>query len=284
MVLGMHRSGTSALTRLLNLHGAALGGDVVPADETNIVGYWENRRFMQLNNDILKALGSTWHDVRPLPSGWQTADAVRKCQNRIEQEVEHQFNKLPLWALKDPRTCRLMPLWMGVFEKLSVDTSYVLIGRHPYEVAASIERRNGLPREKCLLLWLIHVLEAEAKTRGKKRVLLTYDEMLDGWAAAVARIEDGLGFRFPNRSDEIKYEVDSFLSSGLRHHCVKEVQARTVIERWAIEAYDAYGSARKNHQEALLRLDEIRDELTRVSIHIYTEHAGIGRRYNVCCR
>jgi GT2 family glycosyltransferase len=275
MVLGMHRSGTSALTRLLNLHGAAIGGEVVPADEANIAGYWENRRFTQLNKDILKALGSTWHDVRPLPPRWQTADAVRKHQDQIEKEIEHKFNRLPLWVLKDPRTCRLMPLWLGVFEKFSIETNFLLIGRHPYEVAASIERRNGLPREKCLLLWLIHLLEAEAKTREKKRVLLTYDEMLDGWVAAVARIEDGLDFCFPKRPGEVEHEVDQFLSAGLRHHCVREVQAQTVLERWALEAYEAYGSARKNHGEALLKLDEIRDELTKAQSAFTSNMLGL---------
>ena len=67
IVLGMHRTGTSALTRVLNLLGAELGSDLLAAQPDNETGIWEHRPIMEIHERILGALDSDWHDVRPLP-------------------------------------------------------------------------------------------------------------------------------------------------------------------------------------------------------------------------
>ena len=64
LVLGMHRSGTSALAGSLALTGVALGDDLLPANEGNVTGYWEHRRLIALNERVLASLGATWHDIR----------------------------------------------------------------------------------------------------------------------------------------------------------------------------------------------------------------------------
>ena len=55
LVLGMHCSGTSAITRLLNLRGVGLGRDLLPAKADNERGFWENRAILELHERFLAA-------------------------------------------------------------------------------------------------------------------------------------------------------------------------------------------------------------------------------------
>src|SRR5690242_7355330 len=72
-ILGMHRSGTSMITRLLNLCGLYLGREEVlnpPHLQDNPDGYWEHALFVSLNDEILASFGGSW-DAAPLfTPGW----------------------------------------------------------------------------------------------------------------------------------------------------------------------------------------------------------------------
>ena len=68
LVLGMHRSGTSALTRTLSLLGAALPQQLMGAkEENNALGFWEPQAVYELNEALLRQLGSRWDDWQALP-------------------------------------------------------------------------------------------------------------------------------------------------------------------------------------------------------------------------
>lgn len=69
-VLGVHRSGTSALARTLQLHGAALPKTLMPAQADNPDGFWESRPIVQFNESLLKSAGRPWYDPAPIPLGW----------------------------------------------------------------------------------------------------------------------------------------------------------------------------------------------------------------------
>ena len=76
--LGMHRSGTSLVSRMLGLLGVRLGPDerVLTAGEDNPKGYWEHRSFVDLNDEILPRFGGRWDEApgscaRASPSTWR---------------------------------------------------------------------------------------------------------------------------------------------------------------------------------------------------------------------
>ena len=56
LVVGMHRSGTSLLARMLQLLGVHLGDDLLPADQHNPDGYGEDKRFVTFQRHILRRL------------------------------------------------------------------------------------------------------------------------------------------------------------------------------------------------------------------------------------
>ena len=111
LILGMHRSGTSALTRILNLLGVELGSNLMPPSQDNRAGYWEHDDLVRLHNELLHGLGSFWADVRPLPEGDLGGERTAGFRTRILVVLARDFADSPLWGFKDPRLCRLLPLW-----------------------------------------------------------------------------------------------------------------------------------------------------------------------------
>lgn len=218
LVLGMHRSGTSAMTRVLNLLGADLGRNLMPGDADNTSGYWENRAFVKRNDLLLRMLGMSWHSPVRMPSGWDAQPLAERWFPILCRSAQRQFGSARMIALKDPRLCRLAPLWIRVLEEIGFDVYPLLVIRHPREVAASLARRNGFSAEKSYLLWLQHILDAEAATRAKPRAVIDYAELIGDWSTCVDRIESATDLRWPRLREVAASNISGFLDPSLRHH------------------------------------------------------------------
>lgn len=193
VVLGMHRSGTSALMGVLHRLGVEVGPRLLPAQEgVNERGFWEHTELVEVHDRLLRRLDSSWDDVCPLPEAWWASPTVAPFRQEIMQILQRDFADQPLWGLKDPRLCRLLPLWRDIFTAFRCQVSCVIITRHPHEVVCSLAQRDGFAPVKSSLLWLAHVLEAEQATQTLPRVFVTYDALLNDWRATVARIAAGL--------------------------------------------------------------------------------------------
>lgn len=218
LVLGMHRSGTSALAGILHHLGVALGSSLIPAAaDDNPKGFWEHQELVNLNELVLAAFGASWHDERPLPERWWADLRVEPLRQQLIAVLRRDFGSVPLWGAKDPRICRLLPLWLPLLTAVQSAPRFILILRHPLEVARSLERRNGISLDRALLLWLRYVLEAESGSRGQVRSLLTYDDLLADWRGAVAQSARDLAVALPLYDGEAAARVDAFLEAGLRH-------------------------------------------------------------------
>jgi hypothetical protein len=248
-ILGMHRSGTSALARLLNLLGLDLGRRLLAdAGADNEKGYWEQRDILACHHEMLAALNSYFDDFLPLPPGWEDRPQVAPYRARLCRVLRKEFSGKPLWGFKDPRTCRLLPLWKQVFAQRSVQPRFVLILRHPDEITASLVQRDGLSANHSYLLSLHHWLEAEWQTRGHARAVVTYDQMMTDWRQASARIGVALNLQWPRSADAAAGEVNRFLSPALRHHRAAPVRndapiADSPARQWALDAFHALAAA-----------------------------------------
>ncbi len=214
LVLGMHRSGTSALARVLNLLGADLGPSLLPANADNPAGYWEPKEIVALHDELLAALGSSWRNPRPLPEGWPARPEVAPFRARLAAILARDFAEAPLAGFKDPRLCRLVPLWRDLFAESGRAAAFVLTCRHPDEVAASLNARDGMPHAAGRLLWLEHALAAERDTRGARRAFVTYERLLAGPRAETERLAAALDLRAPAAAMQA---VESSLDPMLRH-------------------------------------------------------------------
>lgn len=189
IVLGMHRSGTSALARVLGLMGCHVGRDdeLAPADEHNPRGYWERTDVWALDERILAAAGASWHDVggfdverlEPTTRA-ELADAARGLIAALDAHRP--------WAVKDPRLCLTFPLWRPLLER----PVCVLVQRDPLEVARSLQRRDGFPLAAGIALWERHTRDALHHSAGLPRVLVHYRRLCGEPEAAVARLRADL--------------------------------------------------------------------------------------------
>ena len=87
----------------------------------------------------------------------------------LDAMVDRDFADAPLWALKDPRICRLLPLWQRLLERRGIEPAYLFSLRGPEEVARSLQARDGQSLHQARLLWAQHLVMAEAATRGSAR-------------------------------------------------------------------------------------------------------------------
>ncbi|MCW5724837.1 MAG: hypothetical protein KIS81_07750 [Maricaulaceae bacterium] len=145
VVLGMHRSGTSALTGSLMQAGMYLGKVLDTAISHNPKGLQEPASILYMHEHLLQASGGSWSDP-PSQVVWDRLHcAVRDLF--IESRGGHA-----VWGFKDPRTVFTLQGWLDVLP----DIRPVGIFRHPYEVAASLRKRNGFELEKGLSLWALY--------------------------------------------------------------------------------------------------------------------------------
>lgn len=223
IVLGMHRSGTSAMARVVNLLGADIGNNLIPSARDNARGFWEHREIVETHEQLFDFLGKPWICfLSPLPDGWWLDDAITPFRQRLVEIVRRDFCLSPIWVLKDPRLCRFIPLWHLIFEELNCAPFFIHIFRNPLEVAASLQERDGLTQTISLLLWLQHVLESEKATRGDIRTFISYDGLLKDWRTAIKKVSMDLKCQWPRDIEEAAADIDLFLSPKLKHHCVSE--------------------------------------------------------------
>ncbi len=219
LILGMHRSGTSAAARVVNLLGAELGQDLVPAGPDNPEGFWEHAEAVGINDAILQGLGRTWYDMRDMPDGWMDSPCAKVAEQRIGALIEHEFAASSLCAVKDPRMCLTAPLWIKVFEARGFEVDCLFLTRDPWEVVESLHQRNDWPRAPLFLMWIQYIMEATAASEQKRRAMITYDQLVSDWRGSMKRVARALHLRWPVAPDSAQAKaVDAFLDPGLRHH------------------------------------------------------------------
>lgn len=188
IVLGMHRSGTSAVTRLINMMGAWFGpeGMSLGANEHNAKGFWERRDFVALNQQILAARRCTGLDVRNWPAGDRPPlpPALHQKMRLIALELDAHRP----WVLKDPRFCITLPDWL---EFLEVPIA-VIVARDPLEVARSLAQRDGFPFEYGIALWEYYAVHIVRGAAGLSRVFVPHETVLSSPVAATRSLCDGL--------------------------------------------------------------------------------------------
>ena len=187
VVLGMHRSGTSLLTGLLEQLGFYICSAPMPATSDNPKGYFENPLIVDIHDRILSELGISWDDPRPMPPYWYESTRVWPFVDQLTELARSEFQPYSRWAMKDPRVCRLLPVWREIFRRLSIVPRFLIIHRPAIEVAASLTRRDGFSEEKSLLLWMEHMLSAELMSRPFERAFLSYQNLLDDPVSTLQR-------------------------------------------------------------------------------------------------
>ena len=217
ILFGMHRSGISVLAGCLNLLGVNFGKTTKLGNQTNQPDFFENQDIILQHDILLRDLACRWDMVGSLPSDWLKRKAVQDARDKISMLIQKNFSGEKYWAIKDPRLCRLIPLWMDVFKQTDIEPCFVLMVRHPFEVARSLEIRDGFDLLKGHLLWLMHNREALTACSGHEYAILTYDDLLADPVHSMENISQGLRVDFPNEPKKAYQNLIDFVRPDLKH-------------------------------------------------------------------
>lgn len=222
VVLGMHRSGTSALTRVLNLCGAYLPDKLRPPKlGANDKGFWEAEDIIDLNERMLGNLGGAWHRVSfTLP---EAGSFFEEFVHDAQVVVDSEYGDNETILIKDPRIGILAPLWHKALADSGYHPVYVVPVRNPLEVANSLHARGDMSVRNGMTLWCEYMKRiADFAGTGADVMYIRFEDIFLDWRELVGRISDRLDIRLDINSRAS--EVDEFLDPALRRQTFSEAE------------------------------------------------------------
>ncbi|MGO8871866.1 MAG: sulfotransferase family protein [Acidimicrobiales bacterium] len=188
-VVGMHRSGTSAVTGAL----AALGFQAPRPDdrmdwpESN-PEHWESSSLTVYNDALLADLGGSWEAPPDLAPHWEDDPARRAAPNPTAVARTAFPDAGPL-VWKDPRLCLLLPFWLRL---VPPPLATVLVWRSPLSVARSLQQRDGMHLASGIALWDRYNRSALQHLVGLDVYVCNYESVVDDPESAMGTMAEWL--------------------------------------------------------------------------------------------
>jgi hypothetical protein len=265
-VLGMHRSGTSALTRMLNFLGASLPRHLNPPGIGNETGHWEPEAGVRLHDRLLDVAETSVNDLYGPSESWFQTKAAEAFVDQMKELISSEFRDEPLFVFKDPRSALVFPLWRRALAQINVRCLAVIISRNPVEVALSLADRQtkampeqSWPLDRGGLLWLRYTLAAERYPRDTARSFCLYSDLLEDWRTVARQLARDLDLSWPRSPEEAERDIDSFLSAQLRHHLESDdIGSRPGIwSSWIAPVYATLRNASAGHEPDRVVFDAV---------------------------
>jgi len=209
LVLGMHRSGTSACARIANLLGAELPDEILPANEGNDSGYWEPQAVVDFNDHILETCGFGWDD--PVSEAVIAGRLGAAERDAAAELVKTTYDGASLIVLKDPRCAMIPAFWIEAVRGAGYTPALIHCTRPAADVAASLNRRDDMNLDEAGLLWAQSNLSTLRVREEHPCLVLNYEGDISGWADALTDFAATAGFSWPKSADEIGDALAGFL-------------------------------------------------------------------------
>ena len=221
LVVGMHRSGTSALARTISLLGARLPTELVGPNEGNPNGHWEPQLIVELNDRMLADSGSDVYSIIDFRTDWFQSPRARDFAEKAVEILRTSFGDDPFIVIKDPRVALLLPIWHEALTKLGYRCVHVLPIRHPDAVADSLRRRHlksipydGWSTPRGQAVWLRYTIAGIFGTRKTTRCFVNYANLIADWRGVADQMARELGIVWPRRGSAADREIDAFLHAN----------------------------------------------------------------------
>jgi hypothetical protein len=262
LILGIHRSGTSALSGVLTQLGLNPGRGLIESNPFNERGYFELEALNRLMDETLQSMDRSWGDFRPLPEDAFDSKANKSTREKLHGLLASEYDLSQPCLMKDPRVSRLLPLCLPVMDEQGLAPLCLFSLRRPEAVAASLLRRDGMHADHATLLYSSYLLEAEFHTRQRPRAFVQYQYLLTDWRSALSDAEQALGqalVQWDNVGQADSDAVDAFLNPELNHFT--DANLPTATSRAMTLANRLYLLLSKSiDAAALAQLDELRAE------------------------
>lgn len=296
IVAGMHRSGTSLVAGLYNILGVNLGRSIMPAAGDNPKGFFENERIVVAHDDFLAAIGHSW-DMDTPPVNWQQMTAASNAKGCLKRILREEFDPAaPVWMVKDPRICLLLPLWIDIAREEGRALKIVLVLRHPEEVAASLHVREGMPFSPAINLTTTYLSAFAAASDDLDVKGIIYSALLERPERALDYLNEAVCNILPAPDAQRRKEAEAFLTLTLRNNRVRSAvsQAGACYEEYFAKSDPLVGEDKvaqylsalssvapavtdKNEQDAYIR----KLQLVRARRNLQYKHASSGTRDEV---
>jgi hypothetical protein len=221
VVLGMHRSGSSAITEFLTVHGLYFGSekDGIGKNKENERGFWERRDVRDLNDEILQYLNCDWDTITSFDIG----KIDKETRNEFVLKAKLIHDKLICessngYVLKEPRVCLTYPIWEEAFH--DSESVIVFIHRNPIEIALSLEKRNNYDQSFSLNLWYRYIISALNYINNKKVLFISYDELSSNPKFVSKKLVQYLNEKNVGVIDPSDSNIYSVIQPNLRHQVV----------------------------------------------------------------
>jgi hypothetical protein len=212
--------------------GYFMGDQLIPADEANPKGYFEDMEVNSINEDILAQaiaakpngfLGEHFFARRParyqrwlapLPPGSHLS-----ANNEVTDRIARLTARQP-YCFKDPRFCYTLNIWRPYLAQIG----YICVFRNPLATVTSMvkeARRDSMSRRvvfrfnerDALRVWCSmyeHVIKDEYR-QDERWLFINYDQFIDG--SALARVSALLGIETDDEFVDSKYQRSGTFSS-----------------------------------------------------------------------
>ncbi len=261
VVLGMHRSGTSLITRGLAACGLELGTNLIGESPFNPRGHWEDRTIYEINEKIFSVCQTPWHDLNTMPDSFVTSPEAGPLLAEACDYVQATFGSCKQWAFKDPRTLRTLPFWRAVLSRCEMDISYVFTIRNPRSVASSLENfdRRLMTEKPCphqaYSLWLSYLAPHFHQLLGEQIAIIDYDEFMQSPDVSLRKIAAILDLPITDKGAAIADFATHFVDDGLRHTQFDEVIDETTPYPEALSV-DIYSLIKQHAIHQRLRMSD----------------------------
>jgi len=162
IIIGMHRSGTSMLSRILHEYGIFFG--------LNVEGNNESIPYLRCNEQIFKKNNSDWFNVGELKGNILKSKessiqiAKKALEDSFKDEYFENLNDNSLadfdnWGWKDPRNTYTVDIWREIYPEAKV----IHIYRNPIDVAISLRNREIKFDNSSTLSWIYHTQKFKFK-------------------------------------------------------------------------------------------------------------------------
>jgi len=256
-ILGMGRSGTSALARVLSLCGCVLPAALKDPNVANPRGFWEPVDALKLNDEFLFRHQANFFDPTLRLQGELTftPHETERYVARIGGFLRHCPQADAPLVIKDPRITGLFDFWLAAARLAGFSVRVIVAIRNPSEVVASLSALIEAPVELWQSSWLKYNLLAELHSRQLPRVFVEYASLLDDWRGQVARITRELALG--GMIWEGAAEIDAFLTRELHTKRCQGAIAEPFGYPWLSDTYSILTQGANDQPLDVAKLDEI---------------------------
>ncbi|MBN2164910.1 MAG: glycosyltransferase, partial [Marinilabiliaceae bacterium] len=229
VVLGMHRSGTSAFAKLFTKLGYSAGNNLMPADSSNMEGYWEDVDIYNLNQQILSFLFLSWDEYEELQfrkSVLMKDILLEKFGENALKIIKNKLLKDSTIVIKEPRISILLPFWNQIFNRINATVDYILAVRNPADVAKSLSKRNNFSIKKSLNLWYYY--NQCCLTDSPKPLYLAHFEKLI--SSPEEQLKNITSFLGTHKIDSI--DPENIINNKIIHHKTPDDEQKTITENF----------------------------------------------------